>query len=416
MIAIVGGGITGLALGHYLADRGVEFTVLEATSRPGGVIRSERVDSHLVEWGPQRTRLVGRVRDLVEELGLGSDLITAPDGLPLLVYCEGKLRRVPFSIGDFVATDMFTGAEKLRVLAEPFTGGARPGERVAGFFTRKFGRAAYENLLGPLYGGLYASDPADMVVDQSLGHVLREFGIGRSLLARLLRRGGRISPPAACSFQDGLQTLTTALYKKHHDNVRLEAPVTGLSQRGGGWVVETAGDSLEASAVVLTAPADTTSALLQTVAPDAAARIGQLHYNPLAVVHLYAETDLVGLGYQVSFAEDLVTRGVTWNDSLFGRAGVYTAYLGGARSPTTVDLPDLDVAEIAVREFARVTGYEAEPISVVRERMPAWDHTWGALDGLELPAGIHLAANWQARPGIPGRLGQAFMLSDKVTR
>ena len=411
MIGIIGGGLTGLALAHYLARRGIPHIVLEAADRPGGVIHSGRVEGHLLEWGPQRTRLVGSVAELVRELGLEDQVITAPAGLPLFVYRRERLRRVPFSATDFLRSDLLGWPAKLRVLLEPLTRGPNDSERVADFFTRKLGRAAYEDLVGPLYGGLYASDPADMVVGLSLGHVLREFGIGRSLLLPLLRRGGKIAPPPACSFREGMQTLPTALYQHNQENVRLGAPVRQLEAAGKRFRMEWDGGAADANQVVVATSAPAAARLLAGVAPDAASRIAKLVYNPLAVVHLHAETELTGLGYQVSLAERLSTRGVTFNNSLFGRRGVYTAYLGGAKDPKVVERPNDEVAGIAVREFREVTGYGARPLSVARERMPAWDRSWAALEGLRLPEGVHLAANWESRPGIPGRLAQAKRLA-----
>lgn len=414
MIAIVGAGLTGLALAHELARRGVEHVVLEAADRPGGVIRSGRVEGHLLDRGPQRTRLVGPVRALVDELGLVDEVVTAPAGLPLFVYHGGRLRRVPFSAADFLRTDLLGPAEKLRVLLEPFTAGPRGGERVADYFTRKLGRGAYRHLLGPLYGGLYASDPADMVMDLSLAHVLREFGIGRSLLLPLLRRCGRIDPPAAVGFRSGMQALPDALHRMHAANVRLSTPVRALRRTAGGYTVELDEGSVDAREVVLTVAPGAASRILDLVAPDAAERVGRLVTNPLAVVHLHAETELHGLGFQVSLAENLATRGVTFNDSLFGRSGVYTAYLGGAKMPEVVEWSDERVGETAVREFRAVTGYDARVLSVARERMPAWDLSWSALRGLTLPPGLHLAANWESRPGIPGRLAQAKRLAERL--
>lgn len=411
MIAIIGGGLTGLALGYELARRGTPHVVLEASARPGGVIRSGRIQGHLLEWGPQRARLTQGLAELVELLGLQDQLINAPAGLPLFVFSRGKLRLVPFSASDFLRSDIFSVRGKLRILFEPLTAGPHPQERVADLFTRKVGREAYENLLGPLYGGLYASDPADMVVELSLGHVLREFGIGRSLLLPLLRRGARITPPVACSFREGLQTLPTALFQANRANVRLQTPIEGMRQKDGGYVLEAGGETIEAERVVITTPASAASRLLRHAAPEGARRIAQLRYNPLAVVHLYAETSLRGLGYQVSLAERLITRGVTFNDSLFGRQGVYTAYLGGAKSPHIVRLSEEELATIAVAEFSEVTGARARVLSVEREWMPAWDTTWQALHGLELPEGISIASNWQSRPGMPGRLVQAKRLA-----
>jgi oxygen-dependent protoporphyrinogen oxidase len=95
---------------------------------------------------------------------------------------------------------------------------------------------------------------------------------------------------------------------------------------------------------------------------------------------------------------------------------VYTSYLGGAKDPQVVKRPDTEVAEIAVREFREVTGYDARPLAVAREWMPAWDRSWAALEGLQLPAGIHLAANWESRPGIPGRLAQAKRLAGMLAK
>lgn len=134
------------------------------------------------------------------------------------------------------------------------------------------------------------------------------------------------------------------------------------------------------------------------------------------MVHLHAETELRGLGYQVSLAEPLVTRGVTWNDSLFGRKGVYTVYLGGAKNPWVADETEDRVSRLAIDEFRTATGYDARVLSVEQERMPAWDRTWAAIQSLELPQNLHLHANWQARPGIPGRLIMARRLAERLGR
>lgn len=414
MIVIVGGGISGLTLAHQLALRGRPFLLLEASARVGGVIRSGRVAGHLLEWGPQRARLTGDFAQLVDELGLRDRLITAPRDLPLFVFARGRLRRVPFSPGAFIRSDILTPRGKLRLLLEPLTAAPNEQESVEHFFTRKLGREAYENLAGPLYGGLYASDPRDMVLGLSLAHVLREFEIGRSMLLPLLRRGGTVAPPDACSFRDGMETLPRALYDRHAPSIRLQTPVRAIERDGQRHVVITDHDRIGAEHIVITAPAAATAALLQRLAPDAAARIGTLNYNPLAVVHLHAETGLRGLGYQVSFAEPLVTRGVTWNDSLFGRRGVYTAYLGGARNSWIAEETAARAGEIAVAEFRTVTGCDATVLSVEQERMPAWDRSWSALQRLELPADMHVHANWIARPGLPGRLAMSRRLADSL--
>jgi oxygen-dependent protoporphyrinogen oxidase len=410
-VAIVGGGITGLTLANHLRTAGVPHLVLEGSNRVGGVVRSAYVGSSLLEWGPQRTRLSATFTKLVESLGIEDQLITGKPGLPLFVYANGRLREVPFSLGALLTSDIVPFGSKLRALLEPLTAGADPDESVANYFIRKIGRPLYENMAGPLYGGLYASDPANMVVRLSLGIVLKEFGVKRSLGARLLRRGGSVNPTAACSFRDGMETLPRALRAVNAGNVHLETPVDSIQRQEDGWRLDGPWGSVTAEHVVITSPAPVAARMLAPVQARASDAIGSLRYNPLAIVHLHAKTPLEGLGFQVSLGERLATRGVTFNASLFERDGVYTVHLGGAKAPEVVAWRDEEIAATAIREFRTITGYEATLLSVDRGLMPAWDRSWAALDGLELPPGIHIAANWESRPGIPGRLAQAGRLA-----
>ena len=211
MIAVVGGGITGLALGWELAQRGAECLVLEASDRAGGVIRSAEVEGRILDWGPQRARLTRGVTRLIRGVGLEDEVVEAPNGLDLFVYRGGRLRRVPFSARAFLTSDIVGWGSKLRLALEPITAGADPQERVAEYFTRKLGRELYETVVAPLYGGLYGSDPADMQVGLSLIHVLREFKVRRSLLLRLLRTGGKVDPPPACTFRQGMRSFPARL-------------------------------------------------------------------------------------------------------------------------------------------------------------------------------------------------------------
>ena len=412
MIGIVGGGISGLVLAYELRRLGVDVTVWEAARVPGGVMRSQLHGDLVLEMGPQRARLSGPFRQLVESVGLTEELVTAPTDLPLYVYHRGRLRRAPLSLSEAVTTDLLPWWAKARVLAEPFTTGPRAGERVGPFLRRKFGGAAYRALLGPLYGGLYASDPDRMPVKHALQRTLVEFGVRRSILWRMFRSAGRAAETALCSFQGGLGALPLAITRKLEGSVRLETPVCMLRRKTDGWEVTVNGAGIvPVDTVVLACPSDAAAGLLAGAYPAAAARLSALRYNRLALVYLKSETRLRGLGFQVAFGESLETRGVTWNHSLFERPGLYTAYLGGMKNP---ELPDWDngrIAEIARKEFEVATGYRAEALHVSRTRIPAWDETWDALEGVEWPPDLHICSNYTARPGILGRITEAKCLA-----
>ncbi|MBW3553432.1 MAG: protoporphyrinogen oxidase [Gemmatimonadetes bacterium] len=414
MIAVVGGGVSGLAVGQALSARGADFVVLEAGVRPGGVIRSVEVEGRLLELGPQRARLTGPFRQAVRELGLEDRLLTAAE-LPLYVWADGRLRLVPLSIAGALRTDLIGWRDRLRVLAEPLTRGLRTDETAAEFFTRKFGRRVYDRVIAPLYGGLYASDPADMPARHALAATLETLGVRRSLLGALVRGSrGRGAAPA-CSFPAGLQTLTDALAARLGDRLRLRAPVRTLERDGARFRVVLDDDEVVADTVVLTCPAGAAADMLQGLAPDAAERLARLRYNPLALVHMLSDADLRGLGHQVALGEGEATRGVTWNHAMFGRDGLYTAFLGGGKRPDLPARPDDELKALAVAEFAEMTGEDARAIHVSRTWIPAWDRSWDALDALSLPEGIGVCASWDARPGLTGRLVDARRVAVGLT-
>lgn len=413
-VGIVGAGITGLALTHHLAERGVDCVTLEADAEPGGVIRSEHVDGLVLERGPQRVRRSPPIDSLIDACDLGPAVVESTE-LPLYVYADGDLGTVPFDARAFWKTDLLSLPGKARMLAEPLTRKGRPEETIGGVFRRKFGTEAYRNLFGPLYGGIYGSDPDRMPARHALSGLLEAEAETHSLLRAFLQRmgAGRQFPPM--SFEDGLQQLPRALADRYDDRIRLDEPVVDIADGGNGYVLETAQGSEAVDRVVVTTPGPAAAELLDGLA-DGVEALRKLNYNPLAMVYLTSAFDRDGMGYQVGYGEDLHTLGASWNASLFHRDGLYTVFLGGMHEPGLVSESPERLGEIATAEFETATGAPAEVVDVhrVEQGFPAWDHTWDALDDLSTPEGVEVATNYTARMGVPSRVREAAAIADRL--
>ena len=425
-VGIVGAGITGLTLHKVLRDRGRATVVFEASPTVGGVIRSSKHGDRVLDVGPQRTRLTPPIRDLVADLGLDADLIHARD-VPLYVYVDGKCRRVPFSLPEAIRTDLLSVRGKLRTICEPVVGGApKSGESVESYLHRAFGREFATRLGGPLYAGLYGSDPAHMPVEHSLARAFDHMGVSQSLLVWLVRSRlrGR-TPPPVVTFRNGMQSLPNAIFDHYPDGLYVDEPVQTIVERSAGYELQTADRSMSVDTVVVTTPAARAASLMREIAPDAAAALDSLTYNSFATVHLHApDATHDGAGHTIPLSEGFQTRGVTWNATLFGasgakagRAGVYTCFLGEVARGSILELTDEQLAHWAIDEFQRVTGNPSSALRVSRIRpgMPAYDYTWDALKRLSLPTGLHLCANYTARAGIPGRVSAAEKLGESLT-
>src|SRR5215831_5103133 len=176
-IVVVGGGIAGLAAAHRLFELSrerslrLEVTLLEASSRLGGAIATERVDDFLVEAGPDSfiSEKPSALR-LCERLGLASRLVSTQAAYQkiyivyngrLVLLPEGFFLLAPTHFWPFVQTPLFSWGGKLRMAAELFLPrGEKDGDESFGSFVRRrFGVEALERVAQPLVGGIYASDP-----------------------------------------------------------------------------------------------------------------------------------------------------------------------------------------------------------------------------------------------------------------
>ena len=409
-VGVVGAGISGLSVIHELSTADCEVVGFEARDEPGGIVRSRRINDRVVELGPQRLRLTPGIESLVEELDLREQLQFGDDDQPLYIYHGGKLRVVPLSAREAVTTDLITPLGKLRILAEPLTGPAKPGETVDAYLSRRFGTQAARRYMGPLYSGLYGTDTDEMLMEHSLGRALESTGVGRSLLVWVLRRliEGRETPPI-CTFEDGLGTLTNALYEAHSEAINLSTPVERVATAGEGYELQTANGTEHVDQLVLTTPAATTAELVEGVDSELAETLSQFNYNPIAMVFLHSEFDGEGIGALVPKGGDLPISGSTWNASFLDREGVFTCYVDPNSDPEMESRTDDDLGAMAAEAFETLTGSEATLIGVHRWEpgMPAYDRSWTAMDELSTPDGMHLCTNYVGRAGIPGRIRSA---------
>ena len=130
MIAIVGGGISGLSTAFYLAKAGVPATVVEARPRLGGVIQTEHVQGCIVEAGPDSFLSAKPwAMELIRDLGLTDEVIGSNDHLRktyiwksgrLISLPDGLQLMVPTRILPMITTGLLGWPTKLRMATEWF--------------------------------------------------------------------------------------------------------------------------------------------------------------------------------------------------------------------------------------------------------------------------------------------------------
>jgi oxygen-dependent protoporphyrinogen oxidase len=417
-VAVIGGGISGLACAYRLKQLGVQVTLVEAADRVGGLIGTIERDGFLFESGPQSFQGTDALLGLIEQLGIGAELREADPNAPRFVLRHGRLEKLPMSPQAVLTSSLLRPGSRWKVVSEPFrrTKAPRQEESVAEFVRRKFGHEILEYLVAPFVSGIYAGDPEKLSLRAafpSLDEWEREYGsVLRGAMKSRSAEGRR--PPALCSFRQGMGTLARALAEKLGDSVRTGTRAVALGRGAvpGGARYEIRmsrngqQETAAAAAVVLAIPAYAASGEVEPISAPLAHTLSGIAYAAVAVVAAGYDTKqldhpLEGFGFLVPRSEKYRTLGTVWNSSLFpgrARAGALTmtSFVGGATDTETLKCSEADIAAVVREEHSRILGITGPPVA-----SKVWKHP-KALPQYNLGHGHIVEAIREAERGIPG--------------
>ena len=438
-VAIIGGGLGGLVLAWRLQQTGIAYTVFEAENQPGGNFLSlHNAAGYLLEAGPNSVQLTPELESLLGELDLTADLVepAAVSGRRYVLR-GGHYRELPGSPPALLAGSFFSLKTKWRLLRELWQPAAAPNptETVAAFFERRFGREILDYAVNPFISGIYAGDPAQLLLHRTFPSLAALEQAHGSVLRGLIKQGAGGGRRRIVSLKNGLQSLPLALAARL-TGYQPNTAITAIRRAaGGGYLLDTAsGPAVTADAAVpatasaatagpfshlaLALPAYAAAELLAGIFPEAAAALAAVQYPPMSVVfsaydRAAVQHPLDGFGALHPKAENAYAAGSIWSSSLFeGRAPagqvLFTTFVGGVQYAGAARQPEATQLAAVDEELRRLYGITAGPRWQGRyfwpRSIPQFDAHIGpaqaAVDALQ-PQGVVAVANWRAGVGIP---------------
>ena len=411
-IIIAGGGISGLAAAHRLAELsrekklGLEIHLLEAGRRLGGSIATERVGGFLVESGPDSfiSEKPWALR-LCDRLGMTSRLVsTNSANQNIYVVHQGSLQPLPEGffllaptrLWPFIRTPLFSWKGKLRIAGELLLprGNIDSDESLASFVRRRFGLEVLQRVAQPLIGGIYGADPEQLSLSATMPRFPEMERAERSIIWALWTQGRRrhLEREAGSGARwslfvtllGGMQELVDAIADRLPEGtVHLEAKVTGLEWNGEKklWAVKTnSAEQLLADGIILAGAAYSSAAILSPLAPELAQELQAIPYSSAATVSLaYAQAEiphgLKGFGFVVPAAESRKIVACTFSSIKYpGRAPagyvLLRAFVGGALQPALTEQDDRALEDSVRRELEQLLGVKGEPLFCRIHRHP----------------------------------------------
>lgn len=396
-IAVIGGGISGLAAAHRLRelDADCDVALFEASDRLGGVLQTERRDGFLIERGADMfTTREPWALDLCKRIGFEDQLIETNDQhRQAFVVRQGKLVPLPggFSLMSpnrmwpIVTTPILSPLGKLRLAWEYFTSQKRDhdDESLAAFAKRRFGRQTYERLIQPLIGGIYTADPEKLSMAATMPQFVQMERQYRGLIraTRKLARQQKSEREASgarygmfLAPRDGMASFVNAIADRLPANcARLGVPVEELVPTdNGGWEITANRKTERFDAALVATHAPHAAELLSHVDATLADDLKSIEYAGAAVVVLaYRREQLShaidGFGFVAPLIENRKILACSFASVKFaGRAPddcvLLRVFAGGACQPELVELRDSDLLQLVREELSGLIGASGDPI------------------------------------------------------
>jgi protoporphyrinogen/coproporphyrinogen III oxidase len=374
-VAVIGGGVSGLAAAFLLKDAGLAVTVLEGSPRLGGKLAVSEVAGVEVDAGAEA--LLARRPEgtgMIEAVGLSGELVQ-PGTTSAGIWTRGRIRPlprrqfmgVPADLGELATTGIVSDDGMARAREDLTRPASAPAddESVASRVGGRLGAEVVDRLVDPLLGGVYAGSCDDLSFEATLPALAQAARGLRSLAeaaAALLPPGppasalpsavarqpagdarpGAAAGPAAngqpepsgtpsqrpvfTTLAAGLGSLPPRLAARSGAVVRTSSMVRELSRTEQGWQLTVgsahAPEVITADAVILAVPGRTASRLLGQVTggQTAAAALAEIKYASMAIVTFgYPEAAFAeqpaGSGFLVPAVDARTVKAVTFSTS-----------------------------------------------------------------------------------------------------
>ena len=466
-IAVVGGGVAGLATAVNLLDRArergvpVRVTVFDKGAAAGGNLQTIRQDGWQLEWGPNGflDNEPATLR-LVSRLGLDAALVRSSDAARRrFLLVDGRLQEIPTSPKAFLQSKLLPLSGKLRMAGEMLVPPRRDlgraaedpatDETIAAFGRRRLGADFTAVMLDPMVKGVFGGEAEQLSLAAAFPRMVeleQQYGGLFKAMMKLARKRKQERKSATDagpsgtlhSFQGGMGQLISALT----DNLAADpsatlltdAEVESINRTGDGWTVATEDRTYGPfDSVVEAAPAHAAARHLQGVDGRFGELLGQIPFAPMAVIALGFKRDAVGhdlngFGLLVPGRERRELLGALWTSTIFpGRAPeghvLIRCMAGGAGNPEAMDLDDEALTNLILSELRPLLDLKGAPamVKIIRHRRAIAQYTQGHLARLaqldrvcDEFAGLHLTGSSYRGISVNYCLKEAEIAADKV--
>lgn len=437
---IIGAGISGLSVAEALHAHGLRCLILEKANRCGGVINSQTAQGYTLDTGPNLiSDEKSIVQNLAERLSINNKIVFGHFSVrERYIANEQTLLALPSKQSDFLRTPMLPLPAKLRLFLEPFINRNLQDESIWHFFARRYGKQFAQHIFAPVVQGIYGCDADRLSIQQTFPEFKWAEKHFRSLsLASFLKKlqakreqkkSGIKQNPAPLSFEGGLETLVSALYKHLQPFIILNTTSLNITKKESDYQIKLPDTEVyEAKHLIIATPAHSASQLLNAHLPELANLLSRVEYTRITCVHTgYSREQIIhpltgaGCYYPAHPKQTLIN--TIWSSELFpGKAPngsvLLTHYFRNTdmqqQLPTAPDLKTIERLHNIEGQPQFLQIFE-QPLGIPRHTLEHASRLKKIKAILDQNPQLHLAGNYLNAISIPDCIEQSIALAETI--
>lgn len=390
-VAIVGGGVSGLATAYFLRQRHTDAILFEKSERLGGLIKTDLYQNCRLEAGPDSyIATKPAVTELAHELGdLGNQILPANDAeRRIFIFRAGELlplppgmsMMVPGQLAPALESKLFDSETKRRFIEEQSFEPLTRSEDVSigQLVLDHFGAEVLEYVADPLLVGVYGGETSELSAESVLPRFLG-FEQRYGSLIKGVHEEVSATPAGGLflSLRDGMQSLTDSLAPSA---AVVQHEVCSVRWEGSRWLIRAGEDSYRAEHLVLACPAHACARLLEGEDPDLAAELSAIPYSSCLVATLLYDAASVahplnGFGFLMPRSERRTVAAATWINTKFPSRVAHglvaiRAFVVGREASGLLAASDQEIVSLVAEELRRVMDIDAAPLHSLIYRWP----------------------------------------------
>lgn len=373
-VAIIGGGISGLASAFYLKhfDENIQISIFEKCQELGGKMKTRKINDFYIEEGTNG--FLSNKPDTLDLVKLtnSEDLLLKSDDLARIRFIyKDKLHLLPESPKAFLETKLLSFKGKLRVLMEFIIPAKKNDEEesLQSFGYRRVGKEMSDVFLDAMVAGVYASSPSKISVNAAFPLVVnleKQYG---GLFKGMIQKRKKSAGPGGVlmSWKQGVSTFIDLLAKLSKAKIYLNTSIKSLEKGDCGYILNH-DKSLVFDKVILSTPAFVSSLLVKDISKTLSQKLNLIEYSPISVVGLGYENlnhDLKGFGLLTTSSAKQPILGVLWDSSIFSdRASnkkLLRIMIGGQRDKELALKSEIELIKLAKEGVKNTMGVSDEP-------------------------------------------------------